>query len=84
MPEPLLNWILTAMTDECESASKKFHAFHSMHEGYAVMAEELDELWDGVKRNDAELAIREAVQVGAMAIRFILNISALASKDGRL
>lgn len=48
----------------------------SPHEGYAVLLEELDELWDEVKANHPERSERmrkEAIQVAAMAIRFVLE-----------
>lgn len=51
---------------------------NSAHEGYAVLDEEVDELWDHVKvkqgeRNLPEMAY-EAVQVAAMALRFIIDV----------
>lgn len=53
-------------------------AFHSVHEGYAVIAEELDELWDEVKKKardrDPEQFRREAAQIGAMALRFLVDL----------
>jgi hypothetical protein len=45
--------------------------FHSAHEGYAVILEEVEELWDAIKRDDYTLAGAEAVQVAAMALRFL-------------
>ena len=52
--------------------------FNSAHEGYAVILEELDELWDEVKCNASSRDIikmqKEAVQVAAMAIRFLTDI----------
>ena len=49
------------------------------HEGYAVILEELDELWDEVKANRGTggQAAREALQVAAMALRYILDVSPL-------
>ena len=42
----------------------------SMHEGYAVMLEEVDELWESIRRNAHSASIiAEAVQVAAMAQR---------------
>jgi len=60
--------------DELARAQAKFPAFHSGHEGYAVVREELDELWEAVKRDDSLHAAAEAVQVAAMALRFILDL----------
>lgn len=46
---------------------------HSAHEGYAVMLEEVDELWTHVKTKqklrDLEGMKKEALQVAAMALR---------------
>lgn len=64
------------MHREALRARDKFPAFNSTHEGYAVLAEEVDELWDDVKANRVEAAIVEATQVGAMAIRFIADMRA--------
>lgn len=67
--------VLDAVVLELASARRKFPAFHSGHEGYAVIREELDELWDAVKRDDIPHARREAVQVAAMALRFIGDLA---------
>lgn len=50
--------------------------FHSAHEGYAVLLEEVDELWDAIKKNDNSNAIEEATQVGAMALRLLAYVTA--------
>ena len=52
---------------------------HSAHEGYAVILEELDELWEEVKkkpRSPENLAAMrsEVVQVAAMAIAFVVEV----------
>lgn len=64
---------------EYEKAAKAFPAFNSAHEGYAVIAEELDELWDEVKNNknpeSRDRQRKEAIQVAAMALRFIVDVS---------
>lgn len=45
----------------------------SAHEAWAVLYEEVDELWDEVKSNNREKQRLEAVQVAAMAIRFLVE-----------
>jgi len=60
---------------EFKEASAKFNNFNSIHEGFAVLLEEVDELWDTVKerRPSAEKLTKEAKQVAAMAIRFLYD-----------
>jgi hypothetical protein len=65
------------VSEELRVAQEMFPPFHTAHEGYAVILEELDELWEIVKlrqgtRDQAKLR-REAIQVAAMAIRFALE-----------
>jgi len=62
------------MQGELHRAQEAFPPIASPHEGYAVILEELDELWEAVKANRVETAIEEAVQVGAMAMRFVLDL----------
>jgi len=64
--------------DEMLNARNKFPVFNSAHEGYAVILEELDELWEAVKLNQndprrIEKMRIEAIQVGAMALRFLVD-----------
>ena len=70
----LFNKIRAAVTLEFVQATCKFSAFNSTHEGYAVILEELDELWAEVMANNTEAACKEAVQVAAMAMRFIFDL----------
>lgn len=67
---------LKLISDEYDSAVKKFPPFNNQHEGFAVIKEELDELWDRVKNNAPFCAGEEAIQVGAMAVRFLTDCSA--------
>jgi hypothetical protein len=63
------------VVQEYRLAVAKFKPFHSGHEGYAVIKEELDELWDEIKKNGPSSRLKsEAIQVAAMAIRFITDI----------
>ncbi len=67
--------ILEEINEEYERASKKFPRFNSAHEGYAVIKEEVDELWDEIKKDQSPFEMREeAVQIAAMALRFIIDI----------
>ena len=61
---------------ELQSAREKFSPMHSAHEGYAVLLEEMDELWIEVRTQNPSIdrMRKEAVQVAAMAIRFIEDI----------
>ena len=61
---------------EYNRALEKFPPFASRHEGYAILKEELDELWDAIKDKKAtdEEIRNEAIQVGAMALRFLVDL----------
>lgn len=64
---------------ELAKAETKFPPFNSAHEGWAIIKEELDELWEVVKLkqdtpNREEALQKEAIQVAAMAIRFVKSI----------
>jgi NTP pyrophosphatase (non-canonical NTP hydrolase) len=52
--------------------------FNSAHEAFAVLNEEVDELWQHVKTNqkrrDLAAMRKEAIQVAAMAMRFALDV----------
>lgn len=64
------------MIKELESATDKHGNFPTGFHGYAVIKEELEELWEAIKSKDATLDdVRyEAIQIGAMAMRFILDL----------
>lgn len=71
--------ILSVVIAELEDASGKFPAFHTPHEGWAIMKEEFDELWKAVmlKQNDPTrnyMMRKEAIQVAAMALRFLHDL----------
>lgn len=67
---------LRLVKDELKRATDHHGSFNSCHEGYAVLAEELDELWDEVKANRGAThrGVSEAVQVAAMALRFLVDL----------
>jgi len=68
--------ILQDVLEELNRANTKYPLFFSEHEGYAIILEEIDELWDEVKKkNPDRLKMRaEAVQVAAMAIKFLISM----------
>lgn len=67
-----------AAITEALQASENWPAFNSAHEGYAVLFEEVDELWDHVKVKqkfrDIDAMKKEAIQVAAMALRFAIDV----------
>jgi hypothetical protein len=67
---------LLLVLNEVEKATKKFPPFNSSHEGFAILKEEVDELWDEVKLHDRNYSNMqmEAVQTAAMAIRFLIDM----------
>ena len=76
--DDVLKKVMNEVMEEYKRATSKFLPMNSPHEGWAVIREEVDELWDAVKRNDKEHAIEnmreEAIQVAAMGIRFLTDI----------
>ena len=73
-----LDMVISAVKKEFLRAITKFGSFHNAHEGYAVLLEEVDELWENVKLNQkntlrSRLIREEAIQVAAMSIRIIID-----------
>ena len=63
---------------ELRQAQDRYPPMNSAHEGWAVIAEELDELWDHVRGKQGDRTVeamrKEAIQVAAMALRFIIDV----------
>lgn len=73
---------LAEVESEVFFARNKFSPFNSAHEGFAVLKEEVDELWEEVRKpsksraaDDLSRMRKEAKQVAAMAIRFMLDVT---------
>lgn len=70
---------LAEVLAEYLTAVERFQPFNSAHEGYAVLAEEVDELWEEVRAKqgarDMELLRKESVQVTAMGLRFRVEVA---------
>lgn len=64
--------------EELARARAKFDPFNSAHEGYAVLLEEVEELWEIVrmkKQHRTKSQMREeALQVAAMGLRFAADV----------
>jgi len=64
--------------DEYYLATGIYDKFNSAHEGFAILLEEIDELWESVKLKQSypyrkERMFKEAIQVGAMTLRFLID-----------
>ena len=73
-----LDAVFAAVCTEVTTATNNWPPMNSAHEAYAVLLEEVDELWDHVKTNqkrrDLVAMQKEAIQVAAMAVRFALEV----------
>lgn len=59
------------VTTELRKARERHRNMRTLHEGYAVLLEEVDEFWDEVKKRnpDPNALLEELVQISAMAQR---------------
>lgn len=81
--------VVDEVVNEYLRASNKFAPFNSAHEGFAVLKEEVDELWDEVKKNPAKVGEQtrrlqmraEAIKVAAMALRFLHDCAQKERED---
>lgn len=73
-----LAYIAAAAMKEADEAATKWGPFNSAHEGFAILHEEFDELkahvWTNQNKRDLAAMRKEAIQVAAMAIRFVHDI----------
>ena len=74
--EDRIDAILASVREEVLAAAIKHKPMNSAHEGYAVLFEEVDELWDHVKADTGYTAeaMDEARQISAMGVRYILDL----------
>jgi hypothetical protein len=73
------NELAEQLDNSLHKAITKHAPMNSAHEGYAVILEELDELWDEVKAwqptsDNMPQMRKEALHVAAMALRFIKDV----------
>jgi len=71
-------WAVQHAERELHFACVNWPPFNSAHEGFAVLKEEVDELWAHVKTNQTKRDLaamrKEAIQVAAMALRFAAEV----------
>jgi NTP pyrophosphatase (non-canonical NTP hydrolase) len=70
--------LLREFSAELERASRHGTTFNSLHEAYAVLLEEVDEVWDITRqkrkdRDEAHLR-KELIQIGAMALKALQSM----------
>lgn len=70
--------VLMKVREEIFRAVQKHRGYVSAHEGWAVIREEVDELWVEVKadRGYSDAAFREAEQIACTAVRYIVHLQA--------
>jgi hypothetical protein len=73
---------LKMISDEYERAQSIHGDFHSLHEGFAALLEEHDELWDLLKkkRPDLDEVIEESIQVATMGYKIAIHAMRMKAK----
>lgn len=70
-----------AVLEEIAKARARFGPMHGPHEGYAVLLEEVDELWEEIVNNKrpaseyGQAIYDEAIQVAAMGICIMVEVA---------
>lgn len=71
--------VLSTAARELDRSIRLHGAYNSAHEGWAVIFEELDELWEEVRKKRSKRCKaamrRETAQVAATAMRFMLDLT---------
>lgn len=71
--------MMALVEGEVRAVAEKKKPFNSAHEGWAIMYEEVDELWEEVRKKnklrDPALMRAECKQIAAAAIRFMLDLT---------
>ena len=70
--------VVAEVVQEDARAHKLHGPFNSLHEGYAALLEEVDELWDEIKKKKSKQEYHclksEAIQVAAMGMKMAIKI----------
>lgn len=74
--DAVLAKVLADIGSEFSRAIGAFDSFHTYHEAYAVILEELDEVWKEIKRKPCRSTVlrKELIQVAAMAVSAIHDL----------
>ena len=69
--------VITEINEELNRSYENYGKFHSTHDGYGVIKEEFDELWDEIKKKnpDKQKLKHEAMQTCAMLLKFIRDLT---------
>lgn len=83
------DWIIDELNAEFDRATTKFPPLNSAHEGHGVIAEEWYELCNEIykKQSDPSRSAgmrEEAIQIAAMAIRFLHDLKLRSFKSRHL
>lgn len=72
LPNANIDTVLAVEAEIARAKAKHPGDFHNHHEAFAVLNEEVDELWDTVKQDQPVHRKREElIQVAAMAFRWL-------------
>lgn len=71
--------LINLLEKEMDFGKDKYGDYHSAHEHYAVLQEEVDEWWQAVKGNIADSCQYELLQVAAVALRYIIQTADVSS-----
>jgi len=78
MYSPAVDDIPAAIMSEVERAKRHGEKFASLHEAYAVILEEVDEVWDITRQKRRERSAlelrKEFIQIGAMAVKALQSL----------
>jgi hypothetical protein len=78
MPPENLRRFYRDVDQELTRAMERYPRMNSAHEAYAVILEELEELWQEIKvkqaHHDHAAMRKEAVQIAAMVARFVVDV----------
>ena len=68
-----INDLSPLLEKEMNYGFEHYGRYHTAHEQYAVLQEEVDEWWDSIKGNMADCCQYELLQVAAVALRYIIE-----------